>query len=453
MFGWLTGKSKTRTNTSPAGGAVKLGDVFVPGGTPTITYVPRDKLGLEQTIRSHIEETREILLLIGPTKSGKSVLIETVIPEDRRVTIDGTRVRDREDRFWNDVAAGAGAAHTIVATSTSQTRTETISKASAGINTDRGLGRLVSDVLPVSLEVGTKQETIQQQGDGVHRVLAADPQEEAIRQLITSKRVLVIEDFHTVAPEVQRNVIRALKGPVFKGLRVIVLGIPHRENDVVAGMIDMQGRTRTLQMPMWSKEDLREICDKGFKALNVLPAANVITQFCNHSFGSPNLLQKFCLRLCQKHEITERQSKPLKVTLGERYETFFEDFVAQEANLDVTRIVSDFRSPNENRMKRYKLGDGEEMNIYQLVLLAISEKLPATSIAVGDIARKIEELIEGDPPETEAITNAVRRLGTLAQEISEELKIGQPVLEYDAKLRKLHITDASFAFHVKWGRI
>jgi hypothetical protein len=113
MFGWLSGKSKTKSKGGSAVGAVKLGQVFVPGGTPTITYVPRDKLGLEQTIRSHIEETREILLLIGPTKSGKSVLIETVIPEDRRVTIDGTRVRDREDRFWNDVAAGAGAAHTI----------------------------------------------------------------------------------------------------------------------------------------------------------------------------------------------------------------------------------------------------------------------------------------------------------------------------------------------------
>jgi hypothetical protein len=204
---------------------------------------------------------------------------------------------------------------------------------------------------------------------------------------------------------------------------------------------------------MWSKEDLREICDKGFKALNIQPAANVVTQFCNHAFGSPNLLQKFCLRLCQKHGITERQSKPMKVSLGERYETFFEEFVAQEANLDVTRIVSDFRSPNESRMKRYKTDDGEDLNIYQLVLLAISHKLPATAIAVGDIARKIEELVEGDQPETEAITNAVRRLGTLAHEISEELKIGQPVLEYDAKLRKLHITDASFAFHVKWGRI
>ena len=80
-----------------------------------------------------------------------------------------------------------------------------------------------------------------------------------------------------------------------------------------------------------------------------------IKQFCTHAFGSPNLLQKFCLRLCQKHGITEWQQKPVKVSLGERYETFFEEFVAQESNLDVTRIVADFRSPNENRLKRFKI--------------------------------------------------------------------------------------------------
>lgn len=448
MFGWLRSRGgSTKPIKGRGEGPVTLGAVFVPGGKPTITYVPRTRLGLEQVVQDHIRETREVLLLIGPTKSGKTVLTQTVIPDDRRITVEGTRVGDREDRFWTDVAAKAGAAQAVVATKGSRTRSQTVTR--AGI----GTGGL-SEVLPIpSIDIGTKHETVEQHADGVHRHLVTDPQEEAIRLLIASEKVLVIEDFHTVAPEVQRNVIRALKGPVFEGLRVIVLGIPHRENDVVAGMIDMQGRTRKLEMPMWSKDDLREICDKGFKALNIKPNDNVIRQFCTHAYGSPNLLQKFCLRLCQKHRIAERQARPTKLDLGTRYETFFEEFVAQESNQDVTRIVADFRSPNESRLKRFKTCNGEDMNIYQLVLLAISEKLPSTTIAAGDIARKIEDLVGGAPPETEAITNALRRLGSLAHDISEELRIGQPVIEYDSKLRRLHITDASFAFHVKWGRI
>ena len=168
--------------------------------------------------------------------------------------------------------------------------------------------------------------------------------------------------------------------------------------------------------------------------------------------GSRRINGLLALLECQKHGITERQAKAVKVSLGERYETFFEEFVAQESSLDVTRIVADFRSQTESRLKRLKTWSGEEMDIYKLVLLAISRKLPAASIAAGDITRQIDETVEGDPPETEAITRALQGLGTLAFEISEELKIGKPVLEYDGMLRRLHITDAFFAFHLKWGR-
>ena len=107
MFNWF-GKPKTKARAEPlkseavsavlkSDRRVTLSDVFVPGGKPTITYVPRSELGLEDTVRDHIRETREILLLIGPTKSGKSVLTQTVIPDERRVTVDGTRVRDRAE--------------------------------------------------------------------------------------------------------------------------------------------------------------------------------------------------------------------------------------------------------------------------------------------------------------------------------------------------------------------
>jgi hypothetical protein len=452
MFGWFgrkDGKVKPEKSKRSKPGPAKLEDVFVAPGVPTITYVSRPKL--ESEIKRHLEHSREMLLFIGPTKSGKTVLMRTIIPETGRIVVHGGSVEGNAARFWESVAAGAGAARSVVTTDVVEDKSVTRTK--AGISMDgNALGGIVGVPLP-GLELGRSTERTRHEGQGIQRVLFTDPQEEAIRLLIASKRVLVIEDFHLVHADVQRTVMRALKNRVEEGLKLIVMGIPHRENDVVAGVIDMQGRTRTLRMPMWEKEDLRKICDQGFKALNIEPAANVVAQFCNHAFGSPNLLQKFCNHLCKKHALLERQAKTKKVSLGERYETFFEEFVEGEANLDVTRIVADFRSPNESRMKRFKVRGGEDMNIYQLVLLAISKKLPATMIAAGDISLKIEDLVDGEHPEPAAITNALRRLATLAHEISQDLKIGQPVLEYDPKLRRLHITDASFAFHVKWGRI
>jgi hypothetical protein len=55
---------------------------------------------------------------------------------------------------------------------------------------------------------------------------------------LESDKVLVIEDFHAISSDVQRTIIRALKGPVFDGMRVVVIGIPHREHDVELAIKD-----------------------------------------------------------------------------------------------------------------------------------------------------------------------------------------------------------------------
>jgi integrase len=46
---------------------VRVGEVFVPGGLPKITYNPRKDLKLEQRVRDYLDERHKILSLSGPT--------------------------------------------------------------------------------------------------------------------------------------------------------------------------------------------------------------------------------------------------------------------------------------------------------------------------------------------------------------------------------------------------
>jgi hypothetical protein len=57
---------------------VKVSEVFVPGGFPNVTYVPREELQLEAQVRDYLEERHKVLSLSGPTKSGKTVLVKRV---------------------------------------------------------------------------------------------------------------------------------------------------------------------------------------------------------------------------------------------------------------------------------------------------------------------------------------------------------------------------------------
>ncbi|WP_156916835.1 hypothetical protein [Leisingera aquimarina] len=74
---------------------MKLKDVFVAGGMPTVTYIDREHLGLEKSLREELAEGYKIVAITGPTKSGKTVLCRKVISEQGSVWVDGGQVEKK----------------------------------------------------------------------------------------------------------------------------------------------------------------------------------------------------------------------------------------------------------------------------------------------------------------------------------------------------------------------
>jgi hypothetical protein len=64
-------------------------DVFTPSDFPTHTYVKRAEERLEKRLREALETPGEVVSVSGPSKSGKSVLIERVVGRDDLITITG----------------------------------------------------------------------------------------------------------------------------------------------------------------------------------------------------------------------------------------------------------------------------------------------------------------------------------------------------------------------------
>jgi hypothetical protein len=55
---------------------VRVSQVFVPGKLPAYTYNPRPELSLEQQLNDYVEEAGSILTVAGPTKTGKSRVLQ-----------------------------------------------------------------------------------------------------------------------------------------------------------------------------------------------------------------------------------------------------------------------------------------------------------------------------------------------------------------------------------------
>jgi hypothetical protein len=124
----------------------------------------------------------------------------------------------------------------------------------------------------------------------------------------------VIDDFHYIDRPVQVQIVRALKDAVFEGLALILSAVPHRAYDAVRAEVEMTGRVELLEIPSWTEEELRSIAENGFAALNVRDPDGIVDKLVAETFGSPHLMQDFCLQICKQNEIARTQ--PSTTALG-----------------------------------------------------------------------------------------------------------------------------------------
>jgi hypothetical protein len=255
----------------------RVGEVFVVGRLPRITYNPRDDLGLEASLTTYLDDRGTILSVSGATKTGKTVLLRSVAPD--AITLSGGAITSADD-MWTQVAEQLGLWSEV---SRSDSNTDTSGRsweggASAGILTGK--------------RTGDSQTSSMQESSLTRRMT---PSVAARKALSGSVHVLVIDDFHYVARDVQLAIVRGLKDLVFDGLGVVLASVPHRAFDAVRVEKEMTGRVTHLNVTAWSADELMEIARLGFAALNLVdPGDKLARRLAEESFASPHLMKEFC---------------------------------------------------------------------------------------------------------------------------------------------------------------
>jgi hypothetical protein len=77
-------------------------EVFTPNDFPEHTYVEREGKKLEERLRNALETPNTVISLSGPSKSGKTVLVERVVGTDNLIPVSGAELREPDD-LWERV--------------------------------------------------------------------------------------------------------------------------------------------------------------------------------------------------------------------------------------------------------------------------------------------------------------------------------------------------------------
>jgi len=409
-------------------------EVFVPGGMPEHTYVPRTDRRLEEHLGAAKAHLCKLVTVTGATKSGKTVLTTRVFPRSENIWVDGGAVGS-EDDFWSYILDKIdGYTHRgLEDTSESALGIEGSLEAEGGIPlVAKGKGHL-----------GSRFDRTLSKRQSRSLSLAAKPA--AVSQLQSTRIPLIIDDFHYLDRSLQGRIVRALKSLIFEGIPVILIAIPHRRYDAVKVEREMTGRLEPIAVPMWNQGELTQIAQEGFPLLNI----GVTDQVCGHlaaeSYGSPHLMQDFCRELAYTHGVAETVHEA--ITIDRVPSTLFSKVAENTGRVIFEKLA---RGPRQRRDRvQRQLKDGGTADIYQVILKALAKLQPGLETIDYEVLRSsIREIVVVEHvPAAHEVTRVLEKMA----EIAAEDEASTPVMDWEREDRRLHITDPFFAFYLKWG--
>jgi hypothetical protein len=407
-------------------------EVFTPNSVPTFTYVERATHKFEERLREAFSIPNVIISVSGPSKSGKTVLINKVIEPENLIPISGAAIKTTDD-LWALVLGW-------METPTSRTETKgTTVKGEVGGKAGGKLGipfvaqgKIDGEAKIGAERTGETEETYSTTG------LA-----QVIDDIGNSTFTVFVDDFHYIPRAVQQEIGKQIKAAAESGVRICTASVPHRSDDVVRSNPELRGRVAAIDVDRWKGEELEQIAYRGFRELNVDVAPAVLKRLTSEAFGSPQLMQAICLNFCFEHGIIEALQEHRRIDV---------DFVALENALERTSTLTDFSSMinvlhagpklRGTERKEFEFVDGTKGDVYRCVLLAIRADPPALTFSYEEMMNRTRAMCKGDSPVGSSVVTTLGQMDTLAKTVQDA-----PVIEWDENV--LDIVEPYFLFFLR----
>jgi hypothetical protein len=411
----------------------KLNSVFKAVGQPTVTYVSRGHLKLENGVRRAIMMPNAVASITGPSKSGKTVLCREIMKEREFVWIEGGQLNPIT-KLWSKLASALqkpSALEETDATDTSLTTSIDVEAKAKIPLIAEGSGNLGGKLSRVRSVMKTKRATI-------------DLQDECLAHMTDNEIALVIDDFHYIDRLQQAELVRNLRGAMFNGLKVILISVPHHAYAAQIAENELTGRLVHVEVPEWAHDDLAEIASRGAAALNMQMPSKLIKRFAEEALGSPNIMQQFCWDLCFTHDILETKGAKKRISSKFDPEIIFAK-LADDTGLPIYSRLAHGPQTRTPRIGR-ELINGAEVDIYQAILLAIAATGPKKILTYNEIRDSLSSILGDKVPQKIEVSNALSHLSKISEGISPS---NRPI-EWMGDQLQLVLADPMFRFFMRW---
>ena len=423
--------------------ALRPEDVFTPNDFPVHTYVQRADKKLETSLEFALGTPKTVISISGPSKAGKTVLIERVVGSDNLITISGALIGSATD-LWDRVLDWMGVPESV---------SETVTGASGYQLGAEGGGKAG---IPFLAEGQAKASIQANRSDAKASSQTAKRGglAQVEREIAGSEFVVFVDDFHYIPRDCQTEVARQVKAAAGLGIKICLAAVPHRADDAVRSNSELRGRTAGIDVGFWTLEELAEIATRGFAALGYTITDKDAHRFAVEACRSPQLMQQICLQVCRVVGIKE--ARPAEASLNFSSLSFSEDSIREALEMaasqtDYTSLVKTLHAgPKKRGMERkiFDFIDGSKGDVYRAILITLSADPPVSEINYNELTKRIDKVCIGEEkPGMGSVVQSARHMSTLARISLPEERIIE--WEHDANMGLLSISDPYLLFFLR----
>lgn len=256
---------------------------------------------------------------------------------------------------------------------------------------------------------------------------------EGLRQ-VRFKKFIVLEDFHYLPDETQRDFAVALKAfHESSDLCFVVVGVWLDENRLIQYNGDLSGRVMMVNVDKWSADELRQVVTKGERLLNVRFDEEFVGGIVSGCFDSVYVLQEACYKACEMASVFTTRRNTVTVGKGVDPAQVLREVVGGESGR-----YNDFISKFAGGFKE------TELEMYRWLLLPVLDA-DAKELEAGLTYNHITHALQAnhDVGKNLNLGNVTQSLQSTAS-LQVKLGIKPIVLDYDQSRRRLNVVDRGF---------
>lgn len=368
------------------------------------------------------------IVIYGSSKQGKTSLRKKCLNDDDYIVISCQNKWTLSDLHSNMLKEAGFAVK--------QSETKTVSGANKiAVEVNAGID------LPLFGKFGAKTggedtATTTDEAQYIELELDAESANDVIRALgsINFKKFIVLEDFHYLPDETQRDFSFSLKTfHEASKFSFIIVGVWREENRLIAFNGDLTDRVISVDVDTWNHGSLKEVINEGGILLNIGFSENFVEPLLSQAFESVHIVQEACRRTARAENVFETQDIYKEIGDG----------------VDVKALVAEIVSQQAGRYKGFLNGfvDGFQETDLEMPKWVIYALLccPLSELEEGIRLRKIAKLIKSKHPKGDSLNNGnITQILNSSSSLQNKKNIRPLVIDYDGTNTRMNIVDKGF---------